>query len=394
MREGLAVWRAEKFDSESELDTVAGRVCSQLSIENIEHDLKFVSVEHGWPVNELLVLTDKENEEIVGIAVFRIEVVPLVYALGPLTLFRWKRRRYRLHQGPISKRDDRARAIGSCCEALADSMPSGSVAFLYSVPLQSELQRQLDDRQSGLRRRFFALPWGPVRPYCLIRWHGSVEQYLAAIGRESRKDLKRSAKRLFSSDTLRCEVKLFQSALELDLFLRDGVPLSDRTWQKKKHGEGIAFGGPVERATRYAAKRGMFLGYILYINGTPAAFQVCYIYGKVCSMRLTGYDPAWATQQVGSVLFTEVMRDLERKKVCVDWLDFSAGANLFKHRTTTEKYPVRNYYLFKRNPMGAFQYGSIWLTDLLSQAAKRLLERFGLRRKSGPITTASSPESE
>jgi len=93
-------------------------------------------------------------------------------------------------------------------------------------------------------------------------------------------------------------------------------------------------------------------------------------------MKQTGYDPAWAERQIGSVLFFQVLRDIERIKLPVECLDFMPDVNLFKLRTTNDRRQIRHYYLFKRTFVGTLQFVTLMATDFLSRSlgavAKRL----------------------
>jgi hypothetical protein len=260
-------------------------------------------------------------------------------------------------------------------------MRPNSVAFLFSVPVASDLHRQLTDRTSPIWRQFFVLPWGREAPYCCVRWDGSLESYLRSIGRKSREDLKRCRRQLFGDEALKCQVKRFASVSDVDIFLRDASQISDQTWQKKELGEGISPGGAAERTIRYGARDGNFCAYILYINERPAAFQYGFICGGRCFMAQAGYDPASSHYQPGSVLFFELLRDFERRAVPVSCLDFGPHATLFKLRTTNQKHAVRHFYLFRRAGWGAIQYTALRLLNILSRSCGELLEALKLRRK-------------
>jgi hypothetical protein len=373
-------WRAVPLASRRDLDSLAARTRATLSIGDTHHDVEWICVEHGWPDEPVLVLSDQTDDEVMGLAVFRVQMAPLEYALGPVVFLRWKTRQFCLHQEPTSRRSDRGAAIGTCFEALATAVPRGGVVYLGAVPVGSETHRQLEDRSSAVWRRFFVFPWGKAMPHCGISWNRSVETYLSSISRKTARDLKRRTEALFSDPKLTCEVKRFTSPSDVEIFLRDAVGISDKTYQKKDLGLGLSRGGAAERAIRFAAARGGFLGHVLYIDGQPAAFEYCFIHdGGTCTMKQKGYDPAWADYHLGSVLHLQVLYSFERHNVPVSYMDYSAHFNIFKLRTCNEHPPAQSYYLFPRTSTGAMQYALLKAADSLSRSIASLVERLHVR---------------
>lgn len=367
-------WQLQAFADAPALRAFARRLRTAFPDLDVNHDVEWIAEAHGWPKNELLVLADRAGEEISGVATLPISKAPLVYAFGRFALLKLSVRQFKLYQGLTCSHSDRARAVGACFDALFEAMPEGSVVFAGAVPIGCELQRQLVDPASPLRRRFHVLPWGAESQHCRIHWEGSFEKYLATIGKASRKDLRRSARALLDDPTVKCRLRRFRSD-DVEAFLRDGVSVSDKTYQKRDFGLGISLGGAVERVIRFAASRGSFFGYIFYINDAPVAFKYGFIWGKTCIMKQTGYDPAWAHRNVGSVLFSEVLRDFDLTKLPAEYLDFMPDVNLFKLRTANDRRQIRHYYLFKRTLAGTVQYLSLMVTDFLSRFAGALVKR-------------------
>jgi len=369
-----AGWALEPLPDDVRVRHLAGESRDVFPELDMNYDVEWLAIAHGWPENQVLVLADRDDGRLVGLATFLLSRSQLAYALGQFVFLRVGVRQFKLFQGIVSRKADAAPAVDACFEALSKMLTWGAVVFVGAVPNDSVLHAQLTDRSSGLRRRFHTLAWGGESLHCRIRWEGSVEKYLASIGKKSGKELQRNAKNLFADPQLECEVRRFQLADDVEMFLKDGVAVSDKTYQKRDLGLGISRGGAVERLMRFAAARGDFFGYILYINGMPVAFRYGFKCGNTCTMKQTGYDPAWAGRQIGSVLFLEVMRDFERIKLPVEWLDFMPDINLFKLRTTNDKRRIRHFYLFQRTFLGTLQYLTLKATDWLSRAVGALVK--------------------
>jgi len=368
-------WRRKEFGDVGELRVFAQKMREVFPQLDMNHDVEWIAEAHGWPNHEVLTLADNDGERTRGVSSFLFSRAKLVYALGPFVLMQPAVNQLKLYQDITSDRSDRFAAIGACFEALFECMPEGSIVYAGAVPIGSDLHRQLVGSGSPLRRRFRVLPWGGESQHCRIRWEGNLERYFASISATSRKDLRRTDRALFADPALKCDVRRFQSTKEVEVFLRDGIDISDKTYQKRDLGLGISWGGAVERMIRFAAERDAFLGYILYIDDVPAAFTYGFVLGKTATMKQTGYDPVWASRQVGSVVFVEALRDIERTKLAVDYLDFMPDMTLFKLRTSNDRRAIRHYYLFKRSPLGGAQYWSLAAIDFLSRSLGRIARR-------------------
>jgi Acetyltransferase (GNAT) domain len=338
-------------------------------------DAEWIGVAHDWPSNPMLVLSSRAGGELLGVAALAISKAPLVYSFGPIVFLKPVVTHYKLEHDLVCRHGDRVQSIGDCFDALFDAMPDGSVVFAGAVSIESQLYEQFLDPNSTLRRKFHVLAWGGESMHCRIRWEGSVEKYMATIGKKSSKELRRNAKALFGDPSLKCDFRRFQTPDEAEVFLRDGASLSDKTWQKREFQQGIALDSTVGRVIRFAAAHGDFIGYIIYINGAPAAFRYGFKCGTTLTLKQIGHDPAWSARQIGTVMFFEVLCDLERIKLPVVCLDFTPMLNLFKLRTANDRRRIRHFYMFKRTLLGTLQYTTVKATDSLSRAIGSLIKK-------------------
>lgn len=374
---GAAAWAPVTLKNEADMLAFARELRATFPNLDMNYDVEWLCVQHGWPENEILFMAAHEGGAITGYAAFLVAKTTLTYALGPFVLWKQPVRQLKLYQGLVA-RDDRA--ADRCFEALRRTMGRG-VVFAGAVQRGSLVRAQIEAVASGLVRGFHVLGWGNETWHCLVKWEGSLEKYLASLGKKSGKELQRNAKLLFSDAAIACELKVFRTPAEAEAFLSDGIALSDKTYQKRDLGLGIARGGAVERLIRFAAARGAFHGYILYINGAPAAFRYGFQCGDTCTMKQTGYDPAWADRQIGSVIFFETMRDFARIKLPATWLDFMPDVTLFKLRTTNDRRSIRHFYFFPRTIEGTLQFLALGALDRLS----RTVAPFLAKRREGEL---------
>ena len=94
---------------------------------------------------------------------------------------------------------------------------------------------------------------------------------------------------------------------------------------------------PVQRAlTELAMDRGWFRGYVLYLNGTPAAFWHGNAYKGVFGVGATGFDPAFADARPGTYLLMRVVEDLAAEG-SVHTLDYGFGDAEYKRNFGDER---------------------------------------------------------
>jgi len=370
--------RVESFERWSEFAAFIGRTRS-LSIDDIEQDPEWQSLTLSFGAKrQLWVFALIVNGRLTGYVPMLADNARLMYALGGAQFASWPVREFRFHLGPVIG-DCEACFFDAWALALRSVIAKRGVVFAKDVPQHSALQIMLASRRGALAKKFFVLPWGRPSPRCRIRWQGSVQAYLQSIGHESRRNLKRYAKKLANEPGLRSEVKRFVA--DADAFLRDGARISATTYQKQLYGHTLERGSLAEAQVRHAVKSGAFLGHILYINDQPVAYHYGVVGQRIFSVLEMGYDPAWAHHHVGGVLFYDVLHDLERTRYPIDVLDYMSLVTTFKLRTTNDHRPVCDYYLFPRTISGAVQYMTLTATDWVSQLAGNVLERLHLRSR-------------
>jgi hypothetical protein len=378
---GRGGWAVQKLCDVQELSALAESVRDSLPISDSELDIEWLALPDGRPLDELLVLIQRDGALLIGVAPFLHSILHLDYNLCGLSLFKKRIRGLRIKQGPISIDQDPISACADAFKTLATITGNASVVYLESVAADSAIHHLVTDLTSPIHQDFHAVPLNAEDWHCRIRWNGSVENYLNSIGSNSRRDFKRRSRKLFLESGFECQVRCFQSMPEVDDFLRDGIEVSDKTWQKQKLGDGLSRGGLLERKIRFAAERGSFLGYVLYANGQPVAFDFGFLYRDVCSMEAKGYDPAWADYRVGTVLFFEILRDFEAKKLPVRFIDYLTMVSSFKLRTTNEKHRIQSFYLFRKSPLGSLYYYTFMPVHRTSREMIAILERMRIKDK-------------
>jgi len=383
-------WRASEVASAGERRSLAELARASLPICKMSHDVDWLGVEADQPGHRLIVLVDREGDELLGIAPFHVHPSGLSFWIGEISVFSKKVERFAIEEGPLTRRQPARVAVDECFSALSGLLRPGNVVFLGGVSKDSDLQTLIDDETSALRRAFHVVPFGPEYLRCKIAWDGSFERYLASIGYTSRKDLRRTLKKFEKSDNLRVELRRYRSEDEVAAFLEDAIPVSDKTYQKQLLGIGLSDDDRLEVKLREAARKGYFLGHNLYLNGKAVAFHYGYNYNSTFYMIDGAYDPAWAKHQVGVVIFCEVLKDIEKHGDRITLMDYMYGGGTYKERSSNLKMPERHYYLIPRTLFGAVLAKSLILTDRFSRALGGFLERHGLKDRIKRLIRRSS----
>ena len=171
------------------------------------------------------------------------------------------------------------------------------------------------------------------------------------------------------------ETTVFEKG-DIEQFCRDADAVGALTYQRKL-GAGFSDVGESREYCRLLANRGALRGYILYLEGKPAAYWMASTHRDVLFLHSTGYDPQFRKYEVGTILFLSLIRDacgtVLRK------IDFGLGTADYKERFGDEMWLEQDYYLFRNHPRG-------WLFNFLISGGQ-FADRFAraLISQSGPI---------
>lgn len=358
-------WTEIAFGSSAELSAFADRARSDLQLVEYQHDPEWLTVDESDD-EKVAVVARESGGRLVGVVSARVARHPIEHTVGGYKLFRRPVVQYTVHQGPVcsygdlSAASDGLRALGA--------LPSDAAIYLSAVPTGSALHDLICDRSSALHAAFRVLVWGRPSTHFKISWEGSVETYLASLASKTkRKNVRRASQRL--AEEARLKTKRFQSADEADAFLADASAISAKTYQSRDLGLSITAGR--RNLIRWSARRGAFLGYVLYFEEIPVAFRYGFIYASTLFAVGTGYDPAHEALAPGSVLFFTSLSDIERIKLPISTIDFMPHENSFKRDRANVSIEVNNCYLFPRTFSGL----ALWLPLATVETINRLGRR-------------------
>ena len=377
--DAVADWRIKDLETAAERAALAAESRILFPTLSLYQDVDWLGVASNKPNERLVALIDREDGVLQGLAAFHVHPTRLTFSLGELSLLSVSVQRYALDAEPLTRRSSARTATDACFSVLADTLTPKNVVFLGGVPKESALQELIDDPASALRRKFHVVPFGAEYLRCRVRWTGDYEAYLSSLSTKDRSKLRRALRRFGEAEHLTGEVRRFQQASDIEAFLAAAVPVSEKTYQHRLLGLGLTKDGASADEIREAAARGWFLGHILRVNGEPAAFHYGFVFSKCFFMIAAGYDPAYMQNEVGTVLFLEVLKDIEKVGDDIELMDNLYGGGIYKERSSNLKTPERHYYLIPKTFRGAILAKSMIATDRSSRALGDLLEKYGLK---------------
>jgi Acetyltransferase (GNAT) domain len=261
----------------------------------------------------------------VALASCRIEDVSHPARLGPRTVFEPTVRALTVTYGGFMGRVDETTAP-RLLTALEESVEPGEVDLirLRMLDVDSPAHAAALAGPPFFRREHFATRMAHWR----AEIPGSLDEFLARRSRRRRESVRRYSRRLERTYGDRARVEVFRSRDGIDRLVADSALVHRETYQSVL---GVGFSDErVQRGlTELAMDRGWFRGYVLYLDGTPAAFWHGNAYKGVFGIGATGFNPAFADARPGTYLLMKAVEDLAADE-SVHTLDFGFGDAEYK----------------------------------------------------------------
>jgi Acetyltransferase (GNAT) domain len=217
---------------------------------------------------------------------------------------------------------------------------------------------------------------GP-QPHPLIRFEGTFDDYMRKFSAKARKNRLREARIL--SERFQVELQRITRAEEVDRFVEAVAVISGKTWKSQLQiGVLAAFDLSVwQRRLTFAAERGWLRSYLLKCDGTGCAFIIGVHHHRRYYHMVVGYDQAWGTYSVGSVLQLMVLEHLFNDNP-PEVYDFGVYFD-YKGRLSNESYLEALVCLFGRRPYPLLVQTLDRAWTVGARQAAALLERLHLK---------------
>jgi CelD/BcsL family acetyltransferase involved in cellulose biosynthesis len=284
----------------------------------------------------------------------------LKLSLGRRTLWRFERllvrRQLSLEEG-----------LSGCVPALPP-LPDGAAGYqLNAVPVVAldGLKAAFPGLRIFVRQRY-------RRRYAAL--DGDFEAYLAGLSPKSRSTLRRKVRKLEPVD-----VRAFRSPEDMALFHRHARAISARSYQERLLDAGLPDGEAALSEMQSLAGRDSARGWILNIEGRPAAYLYAPAEGDTLIYAHLGYDPEHSHLSPGTVLQFEVMRQLMAERR-FGWFDFTEGDGQHKRLWATGSLDCADLLLLKPTPANLFAGHALNGFDGAVALARRAAGALGMEK--------------
>jgi CelD/BcsL family acetyltransferase involved in cellulose biosynthesis len=149
-----------------------------------------------------------------------------------------------------------------------------------------------------------------VCPY--LKLPDSWDSYWTSIGKQSRYNFNRKAKRLQARANGAIDYRRVESKTELSDAVRELARLHQSRQQQKGNAGAFAQSRAVEFHSRVAERfleKGWLRLYLLMVGRRAIAAIYCYRFGSTFSFYQSGYDPAWADCSPGALIMLHAVKE-------------------------------------------------------------------------------------
>ena len=212
-----------------------------------------------------------------------------------------------------------------------------------------------------------------------VRYHTDldtgVEAWLAGLSASARSGLKRKAKKLAAASDGVLDVRAYRTPAEIAVFHPLARAVSATTYQERLLGSGL----PEDTqhiATLAAADR--LRAWLLFINGSPAAYLCCTADGGSLRYDHVGHDPVHNDLSPGAVLQMEAMRQLFEDRFAR--FDFTEGEGQHKRQFASGGTACVDLLLLRPTLANRGVMTALRIFDAAMSGAKRAATHPALRR--------------
>jgi CelD/BcsL family acetyltransferase involved in cellulose biosynthesis len=150
----------------------------------------------------------------------------------------------------------------------------------------------------------------------------SPAEYLAQFSSKSRSTLLRKVRKFEAAGGGTIDWSTFRSRDDVEFFLREALPLSERTYQHRLFRSGLS--EAMRPAMERYADEHRFRAWLLRLGGQPIAYLYTPAVGQTLQYDYLGFDPAYGHLSPGTVLQHLVLQQLCAERE-FSYFDFTEG---------------------------------------------------------------------
>ncbi|HIP67953.1 MAG TPA: GNAT family N-acetyltransferase [Chromatiales bacterium] len=205
----------------------------------------------------------------------------------------------------------------------------------------------------------------------------TLDEYLGSFRSKTRNSLKRKIKKAHKGEG--SGVKVVTKKEELRDFLKDAWIISEKTYQERLLDFPLPRDEDFIRECEEAMARNELVGILLYVEGVPAAYNLCPVYGDgILLYEYTGYDPAYAKFSAGTVVQYETIK-YAFEDPRIKFYDLCTGEGPHKELFATGSTLCCDVFIFPKKPKYQFMVWSKSLTDNITNILRATLKKIGIK---------------
>lgn len=219
------------------------------------------------------------------------------------------------------------RILGAIVDEILDERPRWD--SLHMMPLEAD-----GPAYHGLIDAFRGSGLMPHSYYVSADWYepfegASFDDYWRVLSSKKRNTLRRKEKRAETEGHL--ELVLHTDASDIERGIADYERIYAASWKEPEQ-----FAAFVPALIRRSAESGLLRLGLVYIDGVPAASELCIVAARAALMMKTAYDPRYRDLSVGALATLKVLRYvLDNDEI--DEIDFGNGEDPYKREWVTQR---------------------------------------------------------
>lgn len=261
-----------------------------------------------------------------------------------------------------------AEAMAGDCPTLPQLVASAQGYKLRALPEQHAAELLADNRYLPLLRQRYERSF--------VDLHAGFEPWLAGLSSNTRQTLRRKQRKLAQHCGGAVDVRVYRTPEEMAEFFPHARAISAASYQERLLASGLPESSlPVMQEL---AEHDLVRGFLLWIDGRPAAYLYAPAQGDTLLYAYLGYDEAQAAHSPGSVLQLEALRLLMEERR-FRWFDFAEGGGQHKQCFASGTIPSFDLLLLRPTMRNRLILWSLAAFDRTVGIGREAVQRLGLR---------------
>lgn len=261
-----------------------------------------------------------------------------------------------------------AEAMAEHCPTLPRLVDTAQGYKLRALPEQHAAELLSDSHYLPLLRQRYE------RSY--VDLQAGYDAWLAGLSGNTRQALRRKHRKLAQYSGGAVDVRVYRTPAEMAAFFPHARAISAASYQERLLDSGLPENSlPVMTAL---AEQDMARGFLLWLDGRPAAYLYAPAQGDTLLYAHLGYDDTQASHSPGSVLQMEALRLLMEEER-FRWFDFAEGGGQHKQSFASGTIPSVDLLLLRPTMRNRMTLWSLSAFDRTVAMVKGLVNRLGLR---------------